>query len=205
MKDDELDELLTTSRVAVPDGAAVTAAIIAMNQQARSPRMKTRPRRAVAFASAFGLAAVLLTGGTVASAYYLHLPPFAEVEPNDERILSPIPISYVTAEGIGMRCDSYVDIAFADAASIEKVRAAIESTNWARFGQRVYDAIPSPPAQDATITDPPSDVTTALAIAVSDFVHLTAPEIDRFENSIDAHRAGRPYVHTVSLVCEIVS
>lgn len=204
MNDAQLDDLLTKGRprtAADTHDDGLSAHLDRLVTQTHVDRAKSSLRLRPLFVLGGAVAAIALTAGAAAGAIYLQLPPFAELLPGEERILEAIPVEYLTAEGVAMSCDAYVDIANASPAAVDSVRVEIESRDWAGFGQSVYDSIDGAPAQDPSSVDPPADVTTAIAFAVADFVHATAPEIANMDDPITAARAGDPYVHTVSLLC----
>jgi phenylpyruvate tautomerase PptA (4-oxalocrotonate tautomerase family) len=205
MDENGLDGLLAeagkrhAANLADPDLSAEVLSLIRETQRGPAS-FTTRLRPLAVVGGAF--VALVLTAGAAAGAIYLELPPFAEVESGEQRILTGIPVEYVTAEGVTMVCSAYVDIANASTEAVQVVRAEVESRDWSGFGQSIYDGIEDAPAQEANEVDPPQVVTLAISHAVADFVHTAAPEIANMDDPLSSARGGDPYVHTVSILCE---
>ena len=118
----------------------------ARTEAAASGAIPTRnPRRTWVGGLALAGAAVVLTAGTTATAYYLQIPPFVGLNDGDIRTSESIPLRYETDNGVDIACRIFIDFSHAERDQVHEVDEAIRSTDWSHFGQDLYDAQPNLP------------------------------------------------------------
>lgn len=149
MNDDELDaRLRTLGDRPVSPGAASALDRLAADALAESRRPVAPPRsRRVHVSWALGLtaAALALTAGTTATAYYLGVPPFVSLGKHELRTSESIPLRFETRNDIEIRCLIFLDFTHTSQAQVDQVDEAIRDRDWSDFGQDLYDAHPELP------------------------------------------------------------
>lgn len=147
MNDDELDsrlQLLGRRDVSPGTTDALARLGAAARHEARRPAPPQRSARRTHLAWGLGLAAaaLALTAGTTATAYYLGVPPFISLGKHELRTSEPIPLRYETRNQVEVGCLIYLDFTHASQAQVDDVDEAIGQRDWSDFGQDLYDAHP---------------------------------------------------------------
>jgi hypothetical protein len=160
--------------------AAVEIQSGSSSRQTQSPR--PRRHRGWGVAAAVAGAAVLLTAGTTAAAYYLGIPPFQSLDEGALRTTQSIPMHYTARNGVEIKCRIFLEFMNVPSTQVMEVDDAIKDHDWTGFGQRLYDAQPNlPPAPPLSVSLSPQDPVEAAEVpAVFAFAKSVLPEIHLF-------------------------
>jgi hypothetical protein len=150
------------------------------SQRRQSPRM--RLHRGWGVAAAVAGAAILLTAGTSATAYYLGIPPFQSLDKGALRTTQSIPMDYTARDGVEIKCRIFLEFEHVPSAQVIEVDDAIKDHDWTEFGQTLYDAqrnLPAAPPRSVSLS-PQDPVEAAELPAVFAFARSVLPEIHLF-------------------------
>ena len=154
MDDKELDELL--GRVTTSLASSVS---IEVSNLVDATREQTRPRRAGRRTWSQSLVwggvaagAILLTAGASVVAAQMSIPPFQGIEDGLQRTTTAIPVDYVESDGHEVRCLAFMEFRNLDAAADSEVEHFIKVTDWAGFGQGLFDSAKANATQSRTAT-----------------------------------------------------
>jgi hypothetical protein len=174
MNDDELDRRLASVREHTEHSGAHDA-LAALGHTIRAESTPAPRRSRWYWGIGLATAAIALTAGTTATAYYLGVPPFQSLPDGASRAAESIPLNYDTTNGIEIRCRIFLEFENVDAAGVAAVGEAIRDTDWSDFGHDLYIAQGDLPDAPSDVLNPQDEINDAAVDATYAFAASVIP------------------------------
>jgi hypothetical protein len=154
MDDKELDELLGRARTPWASSVSTEA-----SKLVDATREHTRPRKAARRTwsrslvwGGVAVGALILTAGASVVAAQLGIPPFQSIEDGSQRTTTAIPVDYIESDGHEVRCLAFMEFRNLDTAADSETEHFIKASDWAGFGQGLFDSAQAKATQSNTAT-----------------------------------------------------